>query len=186
MQSAAPVEIRNFGRVLSPLFADLAPHVMPAFLARLERIAASRYRFWATAAPTWAAELLACADREDEIAERVLACFPIDAETAAELDARIPAACDQYAALFDPYTVREQLTLQAAAERQGANAWRTVSASPGLSAATLAELAACSALEEATAAVVDDLLSRPDPAPADPAAAPAQLQPLVLPQAVQT
>ncbi len=51
--------------------------------------------------------------------------------------------------------------MQAAAERQGANAWRTVSATPGLSAATLSELAVCSALEEATATVVDGLLGRP-------------------------
>lgn len=162
-----PLQIPNFGKVLSPLFADLPPQVMPAFLARLERIAASRYRLWAAAAPAWADELLACADREDEIAERVLALFPIDADTAATLDLRVPGAREQYAALFEPYSVRDQLTMQAAAERQGAAAWRSVSAIPGLSAAALRELAHCSALEEATAAVVDALLARPDPASSD-------------------
>ena len=49
--------------------------------------------------------------------------------------------------------------MQAAAERQGSNAWRSVATTPGLSADVLDELAACSALEDATADVVDALLA---------------------------
>jgi SLT domain-containing protein len=52
-----------------------------------------------------------------------------------------------------------QMLLQAAAERQGANAWRSVAKTPGLSDHVLAELATCSTLEEASADVLDQLLA---------------------------
>lgn len=152
-------EIPRFGDLLRPLLADLPPHVLPAFLARLERTAADRYRGWAVQVPTWSAELLACAAREDEIADRITAAFPIDDETAAMLDARLPEARAIYYRAFDGYSVHEQLFMQAAAERQGAHAWRSVSKTPGLTPEVLAQLAACSSIEEASADIVDGLLA---------------------------
>ena len=146
--------------------ADLPPDVLPAFLARLERTAAARYRQWSRDVPAWASELLACADAEDEIADRISAAFPITAERAAALDERLPAAREIYFSAFDGMAVRDQLRLQAAAERQGAQAWRSVaSRASGLSHDVHAVLAACSALEERSADVVDALLDRPWPQP---------------------
>jgi hypothetical protein len=149
----------NFGELLAPVLADLTPDVRPAFLARLERTAADRYRVWATQLPERAGELLRCAAAEDEIADRIMAAFPISAEQASMLDARLPQARTIYYQAFDGLSVVEQLQLQAAAERQGANAWKSVAKTPGLSDHVLAELATCSALEEASADVLDHLLA---------------------------
>jgi hypothetical protein len=150
----------QFGQLLAPLLADLPPHLLPPFLARLERTAADRYRLWATQLPAWSNELLACAAAEDEIAARVLAAFPTSEAEAAQLDARLPQARDIYYAAFSGLEPREQVALQAKAERQGANAWRNVlSRNPGLSAQVVTELQACSALEEQSADRVDELLA---------------------------
>lgn len=153
-----PLEIPEFGRLLAPVIGDLGPAERPAFLAMLERTAAQRYRSWAEQEPLWREELLACAAREDEIADRVSARFSVEPDVSARLEALLPGAREIYFGVFEGLNVREQLGIQAAAERQGANAWRSVSATPGLSAAVLAELAACSALEETTADAVDALL----------------------------
>ena len=151
--------IPEFGRLLAPVLSDLAPTDRPAFLARLERIAAGRYRQWATEAPQWSEVLLACAAAEDEIADRVMDCFPVDDATAASLDSRLPLATELYQSAFASLPVHEQLRIQAAAELQGANAWRSVSTIPGLSAHILSQLAHCSELEERSSASVSDLLT---------------------------
>ena len=151
--------IPEFGRLLAPVLSDLAPTDRPAFLARLERIAAGRYRQWATEAPQWSEVLLACAAAEDEIADRVMDCFPVDDATAASLDSRLPLATELYQSAFASLPVHEQLRIQAAAELQGANAWRSVSTLPGLSAHILSQLARCSELEERSSASVSDLLT---------------------------
>ena len=151
--------IPEFGRLLAPVLSGLTPTDRPAFLARLERIASGRYRQWATEAPEWSEVLLACAAAEDEIADRVMACFPVDEATAASLDSRLPLAAELYQSAFSSLPVHEQLRIQAAAELQGANAWRSVSTIPGLSAHVLSELAHCSELEEQSSASVTDLLT---------------------------
>lgn len=150
----------NFGQLLAPVLIDLGSDVRPAFLSRLERTAADRYRTWSTELPEWSSELLKCAAAEDEIADRISAAFPITEDQAAELDRRIPQARAIYYAAFDQLTVIEQLQLQAAAERQGANAWKSVALTPGLSDHVLDELATCSRLEEASADLLTELLAR--------------------------
>lgn len=156
-ETSAPV-VPNFGLLLAPLLLDLEGPRRPAFLARLERTAAARYRAWADDLPEWSQELLGCADREDEIADRMINAFPVTADAAAELDARLPKAREIYYRAFDGMDPLAQLAVQAGAERQGAQAWRSVANTPGLSDEILVQLAACSALEEATADVVDALL----------------------------
>lgn len=157
--SSAPV-VPEFGRLLAPLLSDLDGSRRPAFLARLEQTAAARYRKWADELPQWREALLGCGAREDEIADRMMAAFPISAEDAAELDARLPKAREIYYQAFDGMEPLTQLRVQAAAERQGANAWRTIATQPGLSDEVLAQLAACTTLEEATADVVDALIAQ--------------------------
>ena len=129
-------------------------------VARLERTAAERYRTWATEAPQWATELLVCSAAEDEIADRIMAAFPVSTEQAATLDALLPQARIIYYETFDGLTVTQQLELQATAERQGANAWKSVALTPDLSPRVLDELATCSRLEEASADLLDKLLAK--------------------------
>ena len=71
-------DIPNFGELLAPQLAAVPGAALPGFLARLERGAAQRYREWAEHYDEDArAVLLACAGREDEIADRVDRLFPL-------------------------------------------------------------------------------------------------------------
>jgi hypothetical protein len=148
--AAAPKAAPSITLLLAPLTRGLADAERPAFLARLERLAAARYRAWAAEAPAHAAALLACAASEEEIAERADRLFPMSAAQRAKLDALLPEARRLYGALFVGLALREQLKLQAAAELQGANVWRAISAMPGLPQAMRDALEASAVLEEAS------------------------------------
>jgi len=149
--------------LLAPLTRGLAEAERPAFLARLERLAAERYRAWATQAPEHAATLLDCAQSEEEIAARADRLFPISAAQAVKLDALLPEAKRLYGAMFVGLGLREQLALQASAERQGANVWRAIAAAGRLPDATREALGACAALEEASAARIERMLAEQRP-----------------------
>lgn len=153
----------DFARLLAATLQSVASAERPAFLARLERLAAERYRAWADGSPPHAAELLACAHREEEIAARALRLFPLDAEPAARLDALLPGAREAYQGALARLTLGDQLRLQAGAERQGASAWRAFAEAPGLPKATKDSLAACAALEEENARCLEKLLANRAP-----------------------
>ncbi len=68
--------IPNFGELLAPHLSQVPAEALPYMLSQLERTAAARYREWAKEVPQYQAGLLECADREDEIAERVETMFP--------------------------------------------------------------------------------------------------------------
>ena len=71
------LEIPDFGRLLGPFITPVPEASRPAMLSALERFAAGRYRDWAKECPPEEHDaLLACASREDEISDRVLARFP--------------------------------------------------------------------------------------------------------------
>jgi hypothetical protein len=122
----ARVDIPNFGELLAEHLGGVPPGAYPYLLSQLERSAAARYRGWAEAVPDHAHGLLACAAREDEIADRVDALFPPSEEQAALVASVVPGAVAAYYAVFEPYSPVEQMTIQAAAERQGATAWQTL------------------------------------------------------------
>ena len=67
----------------------------------------------------------------------------------------IPKAKATYYSSFEPYTPIEQMTIQANAERQGANAWQNLKAAYPEHAAAMDEL---SAIETASADYLDALL----------------------------
>lgn len=149
------IDIPNFGELLADHLGQVPPETLPYMLSQLERTAAERYRGWAEAVAEHREGLLACAAREDEIADRVEALFPPTAAGRALVDRLIPAAKDTYYAVFANYTPVEQMTIQANAERQGANAWQ------GLKEAypTLAQdLDALSAIEVRSADYLDEIL----------------------------
>jgi hypothetical protein len=149
----------ELAQLLAAAFGAVAEAERPAFLARLERLAAARYRAWATESPADAAALLACARREEEIAERASRVFPLSGEQAARIDALLPQARETYQAALAGLALREQLGLQAFAERQGAGAWRAFAKAPGLARTSQDELAVCAALEEENAACLDALIA---------------------------
>ena len=156
--------IPNFGALLAPVLNRVDGRLRPRFLALLERTAADRYRMWADALPVHSGELMGCAASEDDIAARIERAFPIADTDLDGLRQLIPEARSIYYAVFDSLPVLEQLRLQAAAELQGAQAWRSIAL--GLSDPTvLTELARCSELEEISSAVVLQVLATFDATP---------------------
>lgn len=153
----SPNEIPNFAELLGPFIQRIPEASRPAFLAALERGAAQRYREWAEASPNQAPGLLACAEREDEIARRVDKLFPADAEGQTSIEGTVPDARIAYYEVFAGLPLHEQWRIQASAERQGANAWRLL-ASEQNDEAVRETLLGCAALEEESAAHLDGLI----------------------------
>lgn len=153
--------IPRFGELLGPYIARVAPETMPRFLALLERGAAERYRRWAAALPEHRDGLMSCAGREDEIADLIEGAFALDESLRPQLEAPLSDAIAVYYDVFAPLSIRDQLRVQADAERQGANAWRGI-ASRHPDPRVISVLDECSRLEELSADYLDDLVSRHD------------------------
>lgn len=151
--------IPRFGELLGPYIARVAPETMPRFLALLERGAAERYRHWAEQLPEYRDGLLRCAAREDEIADRIEGAFALDESLRPQLEAPLPEAVAVYYDVFAPLSLRDQLRVQANAERQGAEAWRNI-ASRHPDRTVIDQLNECSRLEEESADYLDDLVAR--------------------------
>jgi hypothetical protein len=151
-------EVPRFGALLRSHIALVPETARPAFLAGLERSAAARYRTWAGEAPEHADVLLACAEREDEIADLVTALFPVDAVLQGRVDDALPAAIERYYEVFAPFGILDQLYLQSEAELQGAQAWVGMSAAAD-DAGVRDVLARCTRLEEESSAAVKALLA---------------------------
>lgn len=150
----------NFAQLLGPFIEPIPEAARPAFLARLERAAADRYRIWAGQAAALADGLLACAEREDEIADRVERVLGAEPAAREKIESSLGGARDTYYGVFAGKPLREQLRIQADAERQGANAWRLIAASLDDSAVA-AELEVCAGLEEQSASHLEALLADP-------------------------
>jgi hypothetical protein len=135
------------------------PH-RPLFIAMAERLAADRYRRWAEAAsgPAHTA-LLACAAREDDIADRVAALYPGAAATQDALRADHPELEEVNDALFAGRPLAEQFAIQAAGERAGAAVWRSFAERADGDRAR-ATFLACAELEEASAEYLESVLER--------------------------
>ena len=154
------VTFPDFAELLAHHIASVPAEAVPAFLARLERTAADRYRMWADALPEHAQGLLDCAAREDEIAGRVEKIYPATTpEQQAAINQAIGPATDTYYRVFSGLTPFEQMSIQANAERQGAAAWRAMIDQESDSARAAA-LEQCATIEEASADFLDALLAR--------------------------
>lgn len=153
------VTIPDFASLLGPHIGGVPEAALPAFLARLERSAADRYRLWAEALPAHAEGLLECAAREDAIADRVDQVYPATTpELVAALDDAFEPAKDAYYNVFADLTPVEQMTIQANAERQGAAAWRGMMEGES-DASVCAALEECARTEETSADFLDALLA---------------------------
>ena len=147
--------------ILGPLLAGVQPRERPLLLAIAERMAAERYRRWASQVETADVRtgLLTCADREDAIAARVEAVYPDASAVQQRLRAAHPDLGAINADIFADRPLAEQFAIQAAGERLGAATWRAVAAATANEAARAAFLA-CAPLEEASAAFLEGLLAR--------------------------
>lgn len=146
----------DIGKLLAPQLAALPEGALPGFLALLERGAAARYRQWAEQLPDRADGLLACAAREEQIADRIDAAFPLAPAVRARIERDLPEVRERYGSLFVGHGREDQLAIQAGAERQGAAAWRGLAAASG-DAALRELLEGCARLEEESATYLESL-----------------------------
>ena len=153
-------ELPNVAEILGPLLESVAEEKRPLLLALAERMAAERYRGWAEAVgdERQRAALLACADREEEIAGRVEALFPTAAAVQAELRTELPDLPELNRSVFAERSVADQYAIQADGERVGAATWRAYAeqAEPAVCQAFLD----CAKLEEQNAAALESILSK--------------------------
>ena len=150
-------ELPSIGDLAAPLLASVPERQRPLLVALAERIAARRYRDWAEAASGADRErLLACADREEEIARRVEALFPDADAVQAELGAKHPDLEARYRDVFEGQSIAAQYAIQAQGERLGADTWRALA--PGFDRPEAREaLLECAQLEEQNAQVLESL-----------------------------
>ena len=107
--------------------------------------------------------LLACAEREEEIAGRVEALFRDAAAIQQDLGAKNPDLEDVNRSIFAPLPHDDQLTLQSRGERLGAATWRSLAKHVASENAREVFLG-CAKLEEESAAVLESILGLPGPA----------------------
>lgn len=152
----------DVAKALAGLLARLPRREQPLLIALAERLAAERYRGWAGQHEGPARErLLACADREEEIAGRIEALQPDAAEVQARIRAENPDLQDINRTLFASRPLPQQFAMQAEGERLGAATWRSFARHAEPSARETFE--ACARLEEASAEVLEALLAEAAP-----------------------
>ncbi len=151
--------IPNIAEILAGVLRNIDPKLQPMLLAKLERLAAQRYRTWASDHPDQSVKegLLACADREEEIARRVESLEPNASAIQDKLLSNNPALLDLNRTLFEGRPLKVQFAMQAEGERAGAAAWKTYAA--GASDPSVQELLqSCSPLEQTNADFLQTLL----------------------------
>ena len=153
-------ELPDIGIALAPILLKVPRQRQPLLIALAERSAAERYRTWAgeMREEPHRAELLACADREEEIARRVEALYPGGGAIQSQLVADHPELEQIGRALFAGRPLHEQFTIQARGERLGAATWRSF-AKHAATPEARATFLACATLEEASAVVLESLVS---------------------------
>jgi hypothetical protein len=155
-----PVETDSpdIARILGQLLQRVSHAERPLLIALAERLAADRYRAWAGDLddPARHSQLLACAEREEEIARRVEALFPDAATIQRDILARNPDLGNVNRSLFAGRPLAQQFALQAQGERLGAATWRSFAGHAGETSACDTYLA-CANLEEENAACLEAL-----------------------------
>ncbi len=151
-------ELPNLAQVLSGVLERVPREQQPLLVAIAERMAAQRYRDWA-AQPSYDAhrsQLFACAQREEEIADRIESLYPDAAAVRRQILAKNPDVEEINRGLFAGRPLSEQLTIQAQGERLGAATWRSLArdAKPAFSEA----FQACALLEEESATALEAIL----------------------------
>ena len=115
----------NIAEILASVLRNIDPKLQPMLLAKLERLAAKRYRAWASDQTDQAVKegLLTCADREEEIASRVESLEPNASTIQDKLLSDNPRLLDLDRTLFEGRPLEVQFAMQAEGEQAGAAAW---------------------------------------------------------------
>ncbi len=151
-------ELPDIAGVLMTVLQRVPSAQQPLLIAFAERLAADRYRGWATQAIDQQdrSGLFACADREEEIATRIESLYPNAKSIQQDLLAANPDLLEINRTLFAPLTLEQQFRLQAQGERLGAATWRAFAAhadEPRVRDVFLA----CAPLEERSAELLEKL-----------------------------
>jgi hypothetical protein len=158
-------ELPDIAAVVAAALQGVAPDHQPLLVAAAERLAAQRYRSWASdpANRAVASQLLACAAREEEIASRVEALYPGAAAIQGDLLRANPGLEQLNRTMFAGRPLTQQFTIQARGERAGAAFWRAVAQRQDRPDARQT-LLRCTELEEESAAVLEAICqaSAPD------------------------
>ena len=151
-------DVPDIAEFLGRLLQRVSRERQPLLLATRERVAAERYRGWAgdVAEPDLRSGLLACADREDEIARRVEALYPDVASIKPDLIAKTSDMADIGRSLFAGLPLDQQFIQQARGERLGAATWRSF-AQDEKNADARSALLTCAVLEEQSAAFLESI-----------------------------
>ena len=151
--------IPNLAEILRQALQHIDRTLQPLLLAKLERLAAERYRSWASDHPEQSVRegLLACANREDEIATRVESLEPNASAIQEKLLADHPELLELNRTLFEGRPLEAQFAMQAEGERAGAATWRAYAAAASDPSAQEL-LLSCSPLEQANADFLQTLL----------------------------
>ena len=137
---------RSIVEAFEPLLPEVTPEETPMLLAILERLAADKYRDWAdqTEDAVESEGLLACARREDEIAEFIESLESDPKARGATLHARFPDLRQRYDSVMHGLSREEQLRVQAEGELGGADYMRQfAAATQGAVAARFESLVLC-------------------------------------------
>jgi len=151
-------ELPNVAEVLGRVLQRVPPQDRPLLIALAERMAAERYRGWAAdpANRSRRSGLLACADREEEIARRVESLHPAAASVQRDMLAKHPDLEEINRELFAGRPLEEQFAIQARGERLGAATWRSLARRAEVEAERQTFLG-CALLEEESAAYLESL-----------------------------
>lgn len=151
-------EIPNIVEILRAALRRIDTSLQPLLLAKLERLAAQRYRTWAAQSEESSREgLLACADREEEIARRVESLINDAAAVQDRIFSENPDLMELNRTLFAGRPLKVQFAMQADGERAGAAAWNAFAAATQ-DPSSQELLRSCSALEQANADFLQTLL----------------------------
>lgn len=159
MSTATGSELPNLGEIFARVLQRVPREEQPLLIAVAERMAADRYRTWASdpAMSARRAQLLACADREEEIASRVEALFPGAAAIQRDILAKNPDLEGLNRTVFETRPLLHQLRIQAQGERLGVATWRSFAKREQDPRARDAFLA-CAELEEVSAVVLESIV----------------------------
>jgi hypothetical protein len=155
-----PVEdLPEVAAIVAPVLLRAPSAHRPLLIALAERLAAARYRVWATEVGDRgsAARLSACADREEEIAHRVESLYPDASSIQRDLVAKNPELDELNRSIFAGRPLHEQFRMQARGERAGAVTWRHF-AEQAQDEAARGQFLTCATLEEESAACLESLL----------------------------
>ena len=159
MATSDTSRLPNVGEVIGQVLGRVPRERQPLLLAIAERMAADRYRVWATlvASPADQTALRACAAREEDIAARVERLHPDAAAVQRALRDELPELDTITRTLF-ARPLADQLRIQAEGERLGAATW-TAFAAHETDAARRVVLLDCAQLEIASAETLERLLA---------------------------